>query len=323
MRLFVLVPPFLHGAKSLQGISKDMLLLLQDNIRFCILSTKMEEALAVSPLIAAEERATLDADFLEFYDLSVLQDTETETNNYVSPGVSAARKVGRWRYKWARILLHRPTLLWYAISQLPSREIPDDMKASIEICRAATLDLIQDISTTWKGRTPDIMAAWGATWHLYQGTMVPLLILFLNEQEDKLINDSISQVEQAILTLSDLQEYIASAGPSLETVNLLYKVSQMQRTKRMSDPPLDKNSEGASQNQTLPITPVSGDVEWTYVQSLEQAPYPVLQDTAADGLFGMLDWNQYFSHASEYDIRMGFDWDSNNQMTFAENSRRV
>lgn len=176
-----------HISEMWQGISGDALRLLRDNIQFCTISTRMEEALAVSPLISEQETTDLDGLFVGWYRESAVQEKLTDRWQAEPPGVSAAQKVTRWRYKWARTLLRRPVLLWHTISNRSFGELSKHKKDSIMLCRVITRELIEDISTTWKGRIPNMMAAWGATWHLYQATMVPLLTLFSDVDDSQLV----------------------------------------------------------------------------------------------------------------------------------------
>jgi hypothetical protein len=92
----------------------------------------------------------LDRVFEECYQASsVLLEDTAEPTQTLAPGMLAAQNVTRWRYKWARILLHRPILLWYTISKTPFMELPEEKRRFVRLCRDITRDLIQDISRTW------------------------------------------------------------------------------------------------------------------------------------------------------------------------------
>ena len=177
------------------------------------------------------------------------------------------------------------------------------------MCRDITRNLIDDISSTWKGKTPNIMAAWGATWHLYQATMVPLLTLFSDSADKVVIDDSVAQVEIAKATLSSLQDYITCAGPSLETISLLFDVS-----KRRSDKngPIGTQIEHITSNiqgDGLPEQSPSTASYWEDQTSSPYISYLADQGMVLEEMFDTLDWNQYTGYGGDYNVRIGLDWD--------------
>src|SRR6202012_1373448 len=77
------------------GQSGVMLELVQENVRFCIISTRMEDALAVSPLLEEHERHALDALYLEWYRHSSVEMGSPHPISGESPGITTLKNVMR------------------------------------------------------------------------------------------------------------------------------------------------------------------------------------------------------------------------------------
>jgi len=201
--------------------------LVQENVRFCILSTRMEDALAVSPLLEEHERHSLEALYLEWYRHSSVQlhsPHALPTNE--SPGVTVLKNVMRWRYLSNRVILHRPVLLWYAMrKQMTWETLSPEKKGAIERCREVCDDLINDIAATWRGQKACQMSGWNATWLLYQAAMVPLLSLYSDPFDLPVVRLSRHQVEIAMQVMRDLQGWSTTARRSLEVITRLYEAS--------------------------------------------------------------------------------------------------
>lgn len=271
----------------------------------------MQDALADSPLIREDERVVLDKLFEECYRVSSVTEDKVARRRNFPPGILAAQNVTRWRYKWARILLHRPTLLWCTISKTSCMDLPEDRKTSVQLCRDITRDLIQDISKTGGGRIDNIMAAWGATWHLYQATMVPLLALFSDTCDESLLEDCVAQVECSKATLSCLQEHMMSAGPSLKTITLLYEVSKRRKMKRAE---IATQAENQIPCANLPeigiLAPLSSDEPGpAHPTRINHNLFIPDELSNTEGLFDILEWNQFSTYGHDYSFKIGLDWD--------------
>ncbi|KIW83705.1 hypothetical protein Z517_02951 [Fonsecaea pedrosoi CBS 271.37] len=208
------------------GQSMAMLALVQENVRFCIISTRMEDALAVSPLLEEYERCPLDALYLEWYKHSSVQADSSRATPNEPPGVTVVKNVMRWRYLSNRIILHRPALLWYAMRKIAWESLSPERQAAIELCRAVCADLIDDIASTWRGQKECQMSGWNATWLLYQAVMVPLLSLYSDPHDVDVVDSSRHQVEVAVQVLKELQAWSSTARRSLEVVIRLYDASK-------------------------------------------------------------------------------------------------
>lgn len=216
-----------------------MLTLLQDNIRFCIISTRMEDALAVSPIIPEAELAALDNSFVDWYKSSSVHPNTPRSYVVELPGIAVTKAVMRWRYLLSRIILHRPVLLWYAMRRMQFSALSPEKKASIELCRDVAYKLINDIASTWRGQKACQMSGWNATWLLYQTVMVPLLSLFSDPHDPAVVERSRYQVELTLIALTEMRGWSITCHRSFEVVSRIYEASKR----------LNSNQDGAQGNQ--------------------------------------------------------------------------
>lgn len=208
------------------GQSPDLLELVQENVRFSIISTRMEDSLAVSPLLEEHERHALDALYIEWYRHSSVQTGSPLPNSNETPGITVLKNVMRWRYLSNRVILHRPVLLWYAMRKITWERLSDEKKSAIELCREVCAELIHDIAATWRGQKPCQMSGWNATWLLYQAAMVPLLSLYSDPYDIEVVETCRQQVETAMRTMKDLQSWCPTARRSSEVLIRLYDASK-------------------------------------------------------------------------------------------------
>ncbi|KAL2433529.1 hypothetical protein ABEF95_004520 [Exophiala dermatitidis] len=208
------------------GLSSSLLTLTQERIRFAMLSTRVEDALAISPLLDEHERHAFDALFLEWYNHSSVQNSSAWQDGNEAPGVTVLKNVMRWRYLHLRIILQRPVLLWYAIRKMSPDKLSQEKKAAVELCRELCADLIHDIAATWKGQGPNAMAAWLGTCLLYQTVMVPLLSLYSDPTEASVVESSRQQVTSSLQTLQDMQAWVPIAKRAHAVVSRLYESSK-------------------------------------------------------------------------------------------------
>jgi hypothetical protein len=258
-----------------------MLQLLQENIRFCTISTRMEDALAVSPIIPEAELASLNDAFVDWYRTASVDSTSTRRQGD-TPGMIVTKNVMRWRYLSSHIILRRPVLLWYAMRRTPYESLPIEKKAAIMSCRQVTAELINDIAANWKGQKPCQMSGWNATWLLYQAVMVPLLSLFSDPQDSSVVENSRRQVKLTLSTLNDLQGWSATAHRSSEVVSRIYETS-----KRLY------NDQGGAQSMPYLSTTDNGLLGNTF---LAQRPYFMdlnmdNEELFMDNMFDSLNWS--------------------------------
>lgn len=236
--------------ETIEG-SAALLSIVQENIRFCTISTKMEDALAMSPLIDSHERKILDESFLAWYNTSSVQQNTPRANQMGEPqGITMSKNVMRWRYLLWRIIIHRPVLLWYAMRRIPFSTLPPDKKSAITLCRDLAAELITDIASTWKGQKALQMAGWNATWNLYQTLMVPLLSLYSDPGDPTVVDESRKYVELGLAALQDLRNWSNIAQRSYEVVSRIYEASKRHNR---AGPPLQSVEFAQPQQNVYPI----------------------------------------------------------------------
>jgi hypothetical protein len=234
--------------------SETYLQLMQDSVRFCQISTRLEDSLAVSPNMDDLERQSLDTSLSEWYQQSSVVSHQTSISNashYHSPhstmsptndqsdppGILLTKNLMRWRYHLSRVILHRPALLWWAMrshrqtaASKPSKPalLDASRRAAIETCRTVTSELITDICANWTTSSlpASTMSAWHATSLLYQAVMVPLLSLFSEAHDEAVTNQSRQLIDISIDAFEEMQRWCKGAKRSLEVVSALYAASR-------------------------------------------------------------------------------------------------
>lgn len=203
-----------------------ILSLIQENASFCVISTKMEDSLAHSPILADVERRALDNAFAEWYGSSSVQNNTPRALPGEPHGVCVIKNVLRWRYLLCRILIHRPVLLWAAMRKTAFLQLPEEKRHAILTCRELTSELVDDIALTWHVSRPCAMAGWHATWLLYQALMVPLLCLYADGSDEEWVQRDQNMVEIGLTAFIDLRPWSQTAGRSLEVVSRIYQASK-------------------------------------------------------------------------------------------------
>ncbi|KAK9482851.1 putative C6 transcription factor [Lipomyces starkeyi] len=208
----------------------ETIVILRENIRFCHITTQIEDALALCSTLEQSNLALLDASMVDWYlhlPLSIRLPTSSSDPNGPctgDPRLTAVKLVMRWRYLSARIILHRPALLWYTMCRIPFHECPDDKKAAIVKCREIAKGTIHDIASTWTGHKASQVNGWNATWLLYQASMVPWLTLLSEGHDDDISDDCHQQIKEAMAALYDMRYYAPTAVRSWEVVSTIYEL---------------------------------------------------------------------------------------------------
>lgn len=279
-----------------------MLTLVQENVRFAVISTRMEDSLAVSPLLDEHERHALDALYLEWYKHSSVQYESPQPNVAELPGVTVLKNVMRWRYLTNRIILHRPTLLWYSMRKITWDKLCEEKRAAIELCRELSAELINDIATTWRAQKACQMSGWNATWILYQAAMVPLLSLYSDPQNAEVVEQSRHQVETTTGILADLQNWSTTAKRSLEVVLRLWEGSRKHGPELLDkqdtclpgsmDTPTSITSQMPAPSSTgPPFKPTYIDVSFANTFGSDQVLNTANQEMFMDNMFDSLNWS--------------------------------
>ena len=191
---------------------------LIENIKFCKIATQIQDRLAVTPLLSAEERCNMDTQLVGWYEnLPWL----LRTTDPCAEPLYLVRSVMKWRYQNLRMLLHRPTLLSLA-SNDASVSISEADCATAETCRKLAKSTIEDISKEWARNQ---MSGWNAVWFLYQAAMIPLVSIFWQWNSVQ-VPEWQKQVETVIELLEVMEDWSLAAKRSREVVYRMYEASR-------------------------------------------------------------------------------------------------
>lgn len=191
---------------------------LIENIKFCKIATQIQDLLAISPLLRADDRCNLDGQLVNWY--SSLPWLLRTTDPCAEP-LYIARCIMKWRYQNLRMLLHRPVLLSLASNGSLSHVAEQDV-AAIETCRELAKQTIEDIAREW---TRNQMSGWNAVWFLYQAAMIPLVSTFW-EWNSPRVADWHQQIETILDLLEAMEDWSLAAKRSREVVWRMYEASR-------------------------------------------------------------------------------------------------
>ncbi|RFU72834.1 fungal specific transcription factor domain-containing [Trichoderma arundinaceum] len=205
---------------------------LLENIKFCKIATKIQDMLAVTPLLKTEDRNYLDSLLVDWFNNLpwLLRSTEP----CVEP-LHLSRCIMTWRYWNLRMLLYRPVLLTLASKgQLPTTE--QDV-AAVEICQGAARETVDSISKGWMRQQ---MSGWNAVWFLYQAAMIPLVSL-LWQPDNPSVVEWRAQIESTLELFNAMQDWSLTARRSRDVVSRLLEASS-----EISNARQDSGSQDAS-----------------------------------------------------------------------------
>jgi hypothetical protein len=104
-----------------------------------------------------------------------------------------------------------------------------------------------------------------------------------------------------------------SAGPSLETITLLYEVSKQRDTKRVATATApEAENQIFCTNLTesgIPVSPSSDEPGPAHPTTTNHTFCAADEGSTMEGLFDTLEWNQFFTYGHDYSFRIGLDWD--------------
>ncbi|KAH8681609.1 fungal-specific transcription factor [Xylariales sp. PMI_506] len=238
---------------------------LIENIKFCKIATSVQDMLAVSPLLRAEDRVNLDCQLVNWYNnLPWL----LRTSDPCAEPLYIVRCIMKWRYQNLRMLLHRPVLLNLASNGAMHASEHDI--AAIEACRDLARSTIEDISREW---TRNQMSGWNAVWFLYQAAMIPLVSIFW-QWESPRVPEWQKQLETVLELLDAMEDWSLAARRSREVVWRVYEAS------RQLEPGLRTHS---------PLQPLVTDHSMIMMDGSELHMSPIRLDSEGFGLMGVLD----------------------------------
>ncbi|KAK5107532.1 hypothetical protein LTR62_001062 [Meristemomyces frigidus] len=224
------------------------------SISFCKIATRIQDRLAVNPLLGFEELLTLDAELVQWHEElpPVLKDvgfqhqddlaTPTkatvsgrlgqqrsmsksfdfsqppERDNIACPEViKTPRAIMHWWYLTLRMLMYRPYLLAVALRKTgPANTRAEETTETLAVtkCRIIASEAIGSIRATCR---PELLAGWNAVWLMYQATMVPLVSLFLYLSSSAPYRPSRSHGAHAIAGLAASDEDAETWRAQIET----------------------------------------------------------------------------------------------------------
>ncbi|KAK9770570.1 putative Fungal-specific transcription factor domain-containing protein [Seiridium cardinale] len=204
---------------------------LIENIKFCKIATGVQDMLAISPLLRAEDRCNLDGQLVGWY--SNLPWLLRTTDPCAEP-LYIVRCIMKWRYQNLRMLLHRPVLLNLASSGA-SHAAEHDI-AAIEACRDLAKATIEDVSREW---TRNQMSGWNAVWFLYQAAMIPLVSIFWQWDSPR-VPDWQKQLDTVLELLEAMEDWSLAARRSREVVWRMYEASRQLEPAMRAQSPLQR-----------------------------------------------------------------------------------
>ncbi|KAF5651408.1 thiamine repressible s regulatory thi1 [Fusarium tjaetaba] len=188
---------------------------LVENIRFCRIATEIQDSLAVTSVLNAEDRNRFDEELINWH--SRLPSILTDDIDVDEP-IRLARCIMRWRYWNLRMLLYRPTLLDAATGHLTELEVDH---SAIEKCQELSKKAIEDVAKTWLSHQ---MSGWNAVWFLYQAAMIPLLSMLWKPQSAA-VPEWRSQVQTALRLFEEMQDWSLTARCSKGVVSQIFETS--------------------------------------------------------------------------------------------------
>ena len=205
------------NGSSRDGAEHAGIMPLVENIKFCKIATQAQDLLAVSPLLPAEKRYSIDGQLVSWY--ASLPWLLRATEPCAEP-LYSCRCIMKWRYQNLRMLLHRPVLLNLASSN--STCAPECDIASVEMCRELARQTINDIAREW---TRNQMSGWNAAWFLYQAAMIPLVSLFW-ESKSPSVPDWYKQLKTVLQLLEAMEDWSLAARRSREVTWKMYEAAR-------------------------------------------------------------------------------------------------
>lgn len=247
-----------------------------ENIKFCHIATRIQDQLAISPVIRTEDRNTLDAQLCQWYDNLpwILRSTEP-----CAESIYTARCVMKWRYQNLRIVLYRPVLLNLANkSTQGASPSPEDTQAVVTL-RAIAKQTIEDIARDCK---PNQMLGWNGVWFLYQASMIPLVSIFWERWNTVQVQECQHQIEIVLDAMEAMLDWSIAARRSREVLLKMYEASKRPMT-RQTSPRLNPVNMSAGPQPGIMVG-LNGEVMDPQQQAQLQQMYQPVEMLNEDGM---------------------------------------
>lgn len=258
---------------------------LVENIRFCKIATAVQDMLAISPLLRAEDRCHLDSQLVSWY-TSLPWLLRASDQPCASEPLQLSRAVMKWRYQNLRMLLHRPVLLHLASTG--ASHAPEHDVSAVEACRELACQTIEDVRREWERNQ---MSGWNAVWFLYQAAMIPLVSMFWQWDSPR-VAEWRRQVEVVMDLLDAMESWSLAAKRSREVVCRMYEASRqlepclVQQQQQMAAAVAQQHLTLATDHANA-MVPLNSTDHPLHMSPIDLEP----ADGFGGGMFGMLDHN--------------------------------
>lgn len=136
----------------------------------------------------------------------------------------------KWRYQNLRAVLYRPVLLNLAYCGNDTTASQEDLIA-VNTCRAIAKQTIEDIAREW---TPNQMLGWNGVWFMYQASMIPLVSIFWESWNTRLVQECQFQIETVLEAFEGMADWSLAARRSREVLSKMYEASKKPLTRPVS-----------------------------------------------------------------------------------------
>lgn len=136
----------------------------------------------------------------------------------------------KWRYQNLRAVLYRPVLLNLAYCGSETTASQEDL-AAVNTCRLIAKQTIEDIAREW---TPNQMLGWNGVWFMYQAAMIPLVSIFWESWNTRLVQECQSQIETVLEAFEGMADWSLAARRSREVLSKMYEASKRPLTRPVS-----------------------------------------------------------------------------------------
>ncbi|KAI4152661.1 MAG: hypothetical protein LQ340_002772, partial [Diploschistes diacapsis] len=198
--------------------------ILNYEVSFCKIATRIQDRLAETPLLSPEETKRFDLELHHWRNSlpPMFHASASCPRRAVTP-----RAVMCWRFHNLRLVLYRPLLLNNALrSSLDQNDgASEDEVRSVANCRRIAADSIQDIGAQWKETQ---ISGWNAVWLLFQASMVPIVTLFAEFNRGNLheVREAQAKIEQVIALLGQMAQWSVTARKTRNFIIKIYSHSR-------------------------------------------------------------------------------------------------
>ncbi|CAM1502505.1 Fc.00g044890.m01.CDS01 [Cosmosporella sp. VM-42] len=202
--------PPLRGALDFENMS------LRARVEFCKIATRIQDRIARLPPVSPTDVHQFDEELRAWRSglHPILQDSDAG-----SEPLQAARALLYYRLMTLRLVLYRPCLLNTTLKRIAGTEMSDEEKAIVDKCSLVALETVDFIAQRW---FPNQISAWNGVWHIFQATVV-LLLLLLSDPANPERYIWETSICKALGVLNDMRVWSAHAARSYDVIQLLYE----------------------------------------------------------------------------------------------------